>query len=528
MGHEDVEVPLPDSGVVVVTGDNGSGKSTLVEAVSVALWGKTMRGADWHGDEGDPSVEVELSDVRVSRARRGGKSVVEWGPLDGEAVRHSTATKAQAELAARVGPMESWRRTSVFSSQDVMSFSIATDAERKRLVEEMLCLGPLDGAHAQCRKDLSSERKRLDALSHEVEKRAIRHQGAQRRLDQALEEVGPEPPSVPDEKVSEIADEHEAKSKENGAAVSRSGELRAEARTIVGEIARLNRELGEARKDVCSECGRPLPEGDRAKKIESLEGDVARAEDALRGIADERDTLAARIAAFSRSANELARLLQETKETKREHARWAERARSRAGLVKAVEEELRVEGAAMLDAEDEMDEVREAVAELEVAERVLGLRGVRVAVLGRTLSGLEAVANAWLSRLMPGARLVITSDARLKGGGSSGKIGLEVRGLGHGGDYRACSGGERRRVDVSLLLALAEVQAGARGAGLPTLFLDEVLDTLDQDGVAAVVGALDELSRRRCVVVITHSQDLAEEIGAAMRVAFVGGEAFVL
>ena len=46
MSHDDTAVALPDRGLVVLTGDNGAGKSSLIEAVAVALWGKTLRGTD--------------------------------------------------------------------------------------------------------------------------------------------------------------------------------------------------------------------------------------------------------------------------------------------------------------------------------------------------------------------------------------------------------------------------------------------------------------------------------------------------
>jgi exonuclease SbcC len=45
MSHESTTVDLPPRGVVVVSGPNGAGKSSLVEAVSVALWGKSLRGS---------------------------------------------------------------------------------------------------------------------------------------------------------------------------------------------------------------------------------------------------------------------------------------------------------------------------------------------------------------------------------------------------------------------------------------------------------------------------------------------------
>ena len=91
-------------------------------------------------------------------------------------------------------------------------------------------------------------------------------------------------------------------------------------------------------------------------------------------------------------------------------------------------------------------------------------------------------------------------------------ISLEVEGAGGGHGYRAASGGERRRIDIALMLALAEIAEAAVGTTGSTLFFDEVFDALDGDGVDAACAVLDELAADRCVVVISHNMDLAARL----------------
>jgi DNA repair exonuclease SbcCD ATPase subunit len=159
------------------------------------------------------------------------------------------------------------------------------------------------------------------------------------------------------------------------------------------------------------------------------------------------------------------------------------------------------------------------VTELTVCSQVLGLRGVRANVLGRALVGIEAAANAWLSKLAGGnLHLNLLSSVERKSGGSQDVIGLEVQGAGGGNGYRGASAGERRRIDVALLLALGEVAAGASGRSPGTLFADECFDALDSEGVSAAVTALSELAATRAVVVITHNEELAEALPAVQRI----------
>jgi len=165
---------------------------------------------------------------------------------------------------------------------------------------------------------------------------------------------------------------------------------------------------------------------------------------------------------------------------------------------------------------------------LGAAEQVLGLRGVRASLLGRALSGLEAAANGWLAQIAgDGLRLRLKPYAEKKTGGISDSISMEIDGAGGGYGYRAASGGERRRIDVALLLALADVAAAARGAKPGTIFCDEVFDALDDTGVEAVAAALAGLAQDRAVVVITHSAELATSLRAVCALHVAAGKVTV-
>ena len=104
-----------------------------------------------------------------------------------------------------------------------------------------------------------------------------------------------------------------------------------------------------------------------------------------------------------------------------------------------------------------------------------------------------------------------------------GKAGQDLRA------YGSLSGGERRRADFAILLALSGVAEAARGGDARgVLFLDEVGDSLDPTGIAGLAEVLEDLARDRCVVAITHRAELAARLPAVLRLRVDGGRAEVV
>jgi DNA repair exonuclease SbcCD ATPase subunit len=200
-------------------------------------------------------------------------------------------------------------------------------------------------------------------------------------------------------------------------------------------------------------------------------------------------------------------LRQETRQ-----AAHAQRVAERRAVSERLAREVDAQRDALMDATDAAVDTEVADLVAQQVAKVLSARGVRAFVLGEALIGVEQVANAWLSRMAPGISLALKAYSENKTGTVSDRISLEVTGAGGGYGYDASSGGERRRVDAAILLALAEVSAAARGISRGTLFLDEVFDAVDAEGVPLVAEAIEELGKTRPVVVITHSQELTRHM----------------
>lgn len=517
MRHDKTTLRLPECGIVVVTGDNGAGKSTFMEAMPAAIWNKTLRGTPWYR-QGEASELVALvDDALIKRWRKKGKNGVEWSAEGEEVEAADNATKAQPALDARFGSFEAWRRTRVFSSQDADHFSTATDRQRKELLEGMLGLDRFGPALKRCRADVKALRSELTEKEKEAAVTAAKIKEREDALQRAKEaELGPEPKEIDEEHRKNLRERLRDLTGRRDAQTQHLRELQ-DMRTELRAKVEASRERSERFKDgKCPTCERKLTKKlEDAARRELAESKAAldKQEQEIATFVEESEKMGA---TYSEHIVKIKEELQGIADAEKDRERWLAKAKRVQELLSAEMDKIGQLRASLLDTEDECDELRADVELHEAAEKALGLRGIRAHVLERATKGVEEVANLWLARLFPGVSLRL--------GGDSDRLELEVEGLEHPFGYRGASGGERRRIDIALLLALAEVSAGALGTTTSgTLFFDEVMDTLDAAGIEGATEVLAEMASDRVVFVITHNREVAQRLPAAERIHVVDG-----
>lgn len=545
-----VELRLESGKLYVVTGQNGSGKSTLVEAVAYALWGKTLRGEPLlHNEAGDPRpyVSVTVDGLSVNRGRRYGQPKLHFCAEDEKTptglgaeydtakrlggAEFGTAKEAQRVLDTYVGTFEQWRRTHVFSSADAAHFSLATDGERKRLIEGFLGLERFDEALGASREAIRKAERAEENTADFADGAAKRLREAERWVERLTgDDADPEPEyvlSAPPQAQDTAALREQARQARlaaNQALVAGSAE-RAKAAQLAEGYAKL------AEGEPCPCCGQWVNADALERAREWVEVAEHAAEKATQAGQLEHERLVAEELEFARRlerANAASADREAWKARSEAHAAWAKR------RAKAAEElatwRSRVSQAALelADANRAHDQAIAELRELQACERVLGLKGVRSAVLASSLGALNALTDAWLRKLgMPDLWLKLSHYTERADGSIADAIALDLGRGKTGRPYRSASGGERRRADVALLLALGELAAGASGRPRGTIFADEVFDCLDREGQEAVLGALLELARKGpSVVLVTHAGlgDLLRGREGVVRLEVDGGQ----
>jgi DNA repair exonuclease SbcCD ATPase subunit len=515
MRHRDLTVNLPQAGVMLITGKNGVGKSSLVEAISYGLWGRTLRGTDpWPEGGGELTVMTDKLTI-VRQCTKGGKKSLSWGVTHEEPHKYSTPTKAQEALDHVVGPWEVWRRTSVFSSQDAAHFTMSTDAERKRLLEALLGLERFDKALDACRVDLRKAEGAHAESARALDDMRLCLLSEERRLAEATALLGGEAVSAASPaNTSQWKAMAETARKERDELLVQYRKLDTVGVEQEAEARELARRVAQLRAGKCPTCGQDIPGvlvQELSGKADILHAESARCKDKVKA---EHDLFGVRIGELEEEWRVLtAKIASASAEAGA--SKQAAEMRSKAARM-AKESKASLEGlrASIAEITKEAKQTARAVRILGAVEFVLGLRGVRAQVLGHALSGVEAAANMWLARIAGGGlRLLLSPCQEKKTGGTIDAIALAVEGAGGGQGYKGASGGERRRIDVAILMALAEVAGAGKARGL--VAFDEVFDALDSAGVEAVSGVLADLAGARPVMLITHSEALIGAVQAA-------------
>lgn len=522
---------FPDTGIVVITGHNGACKSAIVEAFSVGAYGKTLRGTPaWRKDE-PGLLQIRFDGMQVNRKKpKNGAIQLQYGPDDGELSDYTTAMKSQHSLQDHLPPFDSWRRTSVFLARDAGTFTMATDAQRKTLIEDLTDAVKFGPALQAARADHKEVRKKIDRITRNTAVLQERIAGLDQRLMDLKQDVASVeiPDDVDPEALQGLVWKYEAfiEKAKRDERTARTALVDVLAGVTDAQAAQRAASNAVKRLDVdeCPSCGQDIP----VAMVERLETELEVAStilDAKRAEAAgakeqtdaELDELGDEIETFEEKLRLAKAELRLAKET---IVRIVKATKIRNMRGQALEDCFAAHDDATGElAEEALDlgELRVLQAELQACEVVLGLQGVRAHILGGALTGIEALSNAWLSKIgWPGLQVSMKPYTESdKKDGVTDKISLKMDGAGGGYGYLAASTGEKSRIDIAILFAFAEYAAAAQGVEPGTLWLDEVMDGLDDDGVDAVSDVLQTISQNRLVVVISHRQELCDALRPA-------------
>lgn len=178
-------------------------------------------------------------------------------------------------------------------------------------------------------------------------------------------------------------------------------------------------------------------------------------------------------------ASRISSVKQEIENVAEENMR-AERHNTRLSVIQEQTEEFEKELEEIVAA---LGEVEEKSTHLEILKKAFSTNGLLAYKIENLVKDLEELTNEYLAELSDGRfslEFVVTND----------KLNVEITDNGNIVDILALSSGELTRVNTATLLAIRKLMSSISSSKINTLFLDEVINVLDEQGREKLVEIL--------------------------------------
>jgi DNA repair exonuclease SbcCD ATPase subunit len=152
-----------------------------------------------------------------------------------------------------------------------------------------------------------------------------------------------------------------------------------------------------------------------------------------------------------------------------------------------------------------LEELRELSSSLEVLKKAFSTNGLVAYKIENLVKELEELVNSYLGELSDGRftlEFVVSND----------KLNVEITDNGNIVDILALSSGELARVNTATLLAIRRLMSSISKSRINVLFLDEVINVLDETGREKMVEVLLEESLNTYIVSHGWTHPLLEKV----------------
>lgn len=157
-----------------------------------------------------------------------------------------------------------------------------------------------------------------------------------------------------------------------------------------------------------------------------------------------------------------------------------------------------------------------------------GNKGLKSFLIEAEIPAINRLALTYACQLLgEGATVKLSATTLLKSGASREKLSVEGSIPGCTKTYRGASSGQKKRMDLALLLAFRDLVARRAARSLRQLFADELFDGLDRTGVEYVTEMLRGVAKDCPVALVTHD-DRLKHIGDSLLTVKHDGEQAIL
>lgn len=539
LSHVNTDLPLKDyEGLVLIEGitadghysSNGAGKSSILEGIVYAMTGNTLRGVSVNDvvnrnykKDAMSSLNLQKGDVEyeISRYRKDkihGDNIVVT--KEGNDISKRVNKETQAMIDDVLGISYKILVSTILLGEGMSSrFTQLSDPEKKSLIESTLNMNyDISAIRSKASAklgELKLDRSNLEGRIATLKSMAsLDVEGVKERIAQSKRDI--EQYNLTEKEMSEEVDRLNAEKSiiDNKVnllrdSINQCNVLLSEIQKLDNENLKLVHELEETEKasvPCCTVCHQTLEseesrEAFRAnyrERIESLTNrilelrtqleklpDKSLLEEKYKSLCEESHSLHDKAFSVIRNIDEIHNKV------------WAEESNIKT-LTNQIEsyEEF---NSSIDSLETEYSEVSKDIEKYDYFYRLFSPTGIIVNILSDAIEYIN-------TRLSTYSEVLLEKDYHINF--VKGKISLVDS---KGSSYQSLSNGEKRRLDIAIQFSLHDYIHAYCGMKVDTIFIDEILDTLDDVGVDNIFDVLRlklEYCGLKSVFVITHNNSL--------------------
>ncbi|MMZ43649.1 putative DNA double-strand break repair Rad50 ATPase [compost metagenome] len=314
--------------------------------------------------------------------------------------------------------------------------------------------------------------------------------------------------------------------------------------------------------ETCEVCGQPLPLDDTSHLQGHLEKAIKENRSRLNLEQEDLNEFASLISkankqmenkkAIETSIQEvklvLAEIRRDIKELETNRSRLETNIRKTKDLIKEQSDLLDTTYSGVI--EDNLTKIREASDQMEQLRRdkevkasehdkykfwvnSFGNQGIKSVMLDSVTPFLNERCNYYLTKLAGNSiEVTFSTQQKIKSGVNKGqmkdKFEVVVDNKNGDANYRGNSGGEKRRVDIAINMALQDLVLSRTNKKFDLIVYDECFEGLDSVGCENVIQLLNEKAKQcGTVLVITHNDNLKQLFSKSMKMVKTGGTTIV-
>jgi DNA repair exonuclease SbcCD ATPase subunit len=459
---------------------NGTGKSTIVEAVTFALFGRTIRKTREtsiirHGAKScvvDLSVDMEGHNVFIQRSRRPSKLFVS---INGKDVTKESAVETQKFLLGFLNiDFTTYLAAVMFGQNNNNEFVSSTPAEKRKILQSFLGIEDYFEIREVVRVKKKDHKNNIASLQGE-KKAGLKHIEAVKLQQDKIKEANQSSEIKNAETKLEDLQIYKEELHKHKLAVEVCTKLKK-------KILSLEDKINSIRKTKsCPTCKQDLPNDDLEKNY-SLE-----LED-LRDELSNSDLTPPIKPEFEETEEEIQKYLA-LKEYRGEESSFD-------SIIEETESNLReVEESITLEQRD--------LILSEYWEQAFSEQGLVKYIIRNIIDFFNAQVGYYLS-LITNGHLTITFTQSLEETVFSGKSLVE---------YNALSGGERKKINIAVMLGLHDLLKFNKKSTPDFIVFDEITE-VDKSGIRNISSLIETIAKKhnKKIFMITHNSDLMAEL----------------